>query len=413
MNTFAPSWPSAESMDRIDPLWRFPSEFPLSSSCMYLDGNSLGLRFHPAEETLQSILDSLRQYGVNGSSQGPHAWCGLSQKLGAAIAPRVGTESDQVIPTVTFHQLLSTLYHPAPERYKVLAGPMPSPLRLHGYNTEHALVHMPSRAGMTFDKDDITRVLVEHAALVVLALILYVRGQWLHMPRLITAARDRDIIMGFDLPHSVGVIPHHLTDCGLVFDFWCTGKYLKNSPASIGRQDVARRHFSQCPGLAGWFRSVHNVQLDLSHTLAPAPGARAYPISTSHVLSMAPLLGTLSKSSKTGIDAIRQKSLHIIRCLMNWVSLRLTDQGFSLATPADSAAPGDHISLAHPEAVGICRALKARHDIPDYRPPQVIRLAPAPFYTRYGDWWNGVDQLRLKMKKRAYEPFPQTREVIA
>ena len=67
----------------------------------------------------------------------------------------------------------------------------------------------------------------------------------------------------------------------------------------------------------------------------------------------------------------------------------------------------------HPEAVRICKALKARRVIPDYRPPQVIRLAPAPLYTSYRDLWNAVEQLRLIMEHREYEQYPRTREVIA
>ncbi len=426
MSTFDPTPQFADSLDRSDPLARFRSEFPLSQSCIYLDGNSLGLLSHRANDSLQAILDSWRQYGVDGWSEGPHAWFDLPGKLGALMAPLVGADPDEVIvtgsTTVNLHQLVSTFYHPTPQRYKILADSLTFPsdiyalhsqLRLRGYDPEDALVQVPSRDGMTLDEDDIIQAMAEDVALIVLPSVLYVSGQWLDMPRLTAAARERGILIGFDLAHSAGVMPHHLRDWGVDFAFWCTYKYLNGGPGSVAGLYVARRHFSEPPGLAGWFSSEKSMQFDLSHTLVPAPDTGAYQIGTPHLLSMAPLVGSLPMFAEAGMEAIRQKSLQASRYLMDLVSWRLAEYGFSLATPADDARRGGHAALVHPEAVRICKALKARRVIPDYRPPQVIRLAPAPLYTSYRDLWNAVEQLRLIMEHREYEQYPRTREVIA
>jgi kynureninase len=40
------------------------------------------------------------------------------------------------------------------------------------------------------------------------------------------------------------------------------------------------------------------------------------------------------------------------------------------------------------------RALIARQVIPDFRPPDMIRLGPAPIYTRFVDVWDAMDRLR-------------------
>jgi kynureninase len=43
--------------------------------------------------------------------------------------------------------------------------------------------------------------------------------------------------------------------------------------------------------------------------------------------------------------------------------------------------------------------------IPDFRPPNVLRLGPAPAYTRFVDVWDAMDRLRKVMDARAYERF--------
>jgi adenylate kinase len=43
------------------------------------------------------------------------------------------------------------------------------------------------------------------------------------------------------------------------------------------------------------------------------------------------------------------------------------------------------VALEHAEALRISRALRQRGVVPDFRPPNVIRLAPVPLYTRYRD----------------------------
>ena len=50
--------------------------------------------------------------------------------------------------------------------------------------------------------------------------------------------------------------------------------------------------------------------------------------------------------------------------------------------------------MRHPKAKNIVQALIARGVIPDYRPPDLIRLGPAPLYTRFVDAWDALDRLR-------------------
>jgi kynureninase len=53
------------------------------------------------------------------------------------------------------------------------------------------------------------------------------------------------------------------------------------------------------------------------------------------------------------------------------------------------------VSLAHPNAKAFVRALIKESDvITDFRPPNIVRVAPVPLITRFVDVWDGMDRLR-------------------
>jgi kynureninase len=52
------------------------------------------------------------------------------------------------------------------------------------------------------------------------------------------------------------------------------------------------------------------------------------------------------------------------------------------------------VSLAHPEASRVSRALVVAGVVPDFRPPNLVRLCPAPAYTRFVDVWDALDRMR-------------------
>jgi len=57
-------------------------------------------------------------------------------------------------------------------------------------------------------------------------------------------------------------------------------------------------------------------------------------------------------------------------------------------------------------------ALKARGIIPDFRPPNIIRLAPIPLYVSYHDVWKVVQHLKAVIDNEELEKFSTERGVV-
>jgi kynureninase len=416
----------AESLDHQDPLRSFREEFYLPEKDLYLDGNSLGLMSKRAEKSLLGLADSWRSLGIDGWMAGQYPWFTLSEKLGEMCAPLVGAKANEVIitasTTTNLHQLVATFYKPQGKRTKILADELNFPsdiyalqsqLQLKGLDPKEHLIQVKSRDGRMIDEQDIIDAMTEEVALIILPTVLYRSGQLLDIEKLTSEAHKRGILIGFDGCHSVGAIPHHFNKWGVDFAYWCTYKYLNSGPGGVGALYVNEKHFGTMPGLTGWFGSDKEKQFDMEHTFTQASGAGAYQIGTPHLLSTAPLIGSLELFAEASIEAIREKSLKLTNFLMELIQSELGEFNFIIGNPLDDTRRGGHVALEHPEAARICKALKAAGVIPDYRNPNIIRLAPVAFYTSYVDVWHTVQILKRIMEEKLYEKFENKREVIA
>jgi kynureninase len=416
----------AKQLDKEDILRDFRNEFYLQPNTIYMDGNSLGLLSKRAEKTLLESLEDWKIHGIDGWMQGNHPWFFMAETLGEKLAPLVGAAPEEVVvtgsTTVNLHQLVSTFYQPEGKRTKILADELTFPsdiyalqsqLRNHGFDPEDHLIRVKSRDGRCIEEDDIIAAMTDDIALIVLPTVLYRSGQILDMKRLTREAHQRGILIGFDGCHSVGAIPHAFSEWGVDFAYWCNYKHLNGGPGSVGGLYVNRKHFGTMPGLAGWFGSTKEKQFDMEHTFTPAQSAGAYQIGTPHVLSCAPLLGSLEIFAEAGIENIREKSLKINQYLMDLIEHELPDMGFVIGNPREDVRRGGHISLEHEEAARICKSLKEHGIIPDFRAPNIIRLAPVALYSSYAEVWQVVQVLKTIMTEKHYKKYPNTREVVA
>ena len=74
------------------------------------------------------------------------------------------------------------------------------------------------------------------------------------------------------------------------------------------------------------------------------------------------------------------------------------------APRATRRGASSHVSVTHPQAWPICRALIERASVvPDFRGPDAIRLGVAPLYTSHADVWDALDRLRDLVERGEHE----------
>lgn len=416
----------AQDRDASDPLRSFRDRFYVQPGRIYLDGNSLGLASKEAEAAVLRALEDWKRQGIDGWTAGDRPWFYMAEELGALQSGLMGATPAELVvtgtTTVNLHTLVATFYRPAGRRTKILADELNFPsdiyalqsqIRLKGGDPAADLVLAASRDGRTLAEDDLIAAMTDEVALVILPAVLYRSGQLLDMERLTRAAHARGILIGFDCCHAAGAVPHHLHDWQVDFAFWCTYKFLNGGPGSVATLFVHERHFGTLPGLTGWFGSHKEKQFDMALEFTQAPNAGAWQISSPNIFSAASLYGSLALHNEAGMAAIRRKSLDQTGYLIFLLDEVLTPHGFSVGNPREAARRGGHVALEHPEAIRICKALKEHGVIPDFRPPNVVRLAPVALYNTYSELWQTVQILKRIVDERLYEKFSGQRGTVA
>lgn len=403
-----PEWTRAavRALDSKDPLAPLKKLFHVAPGLLYFNGNSLGLLSRPAEQAVRDVLEVWGSTGIDGWFTGSRPWLGMMDKISALLAPLVGADPREVTTanstTVNLHQLLSTLYRPTGPKRKILVDEtifcsdlyaIQSHLRLRGLDPVGDLIIVPTVDRVLLAEETLAQRMADDVVFAVLPSVVYHTGQLLDMQRLVEEARRRDIVIGFDCSHSIGCVPHELSRWGADCAFWGGYKYLNGGPGAVGGLYLNQRHFGRAPGLAGWFGCPKDRFLEMNPQFDPAGDAEALQISTPFVLSMAPLLGSLSIIAGAGIDNLRAKSLQLNRLLMDLVDERLRHRGVSVITPREDHRRGGHVALAHPEAEALCRMLHERQVVADYRRPDILRLCPSPLYSSFEDCWDVIERL--------------------
>jgi kynureninase len=418
----------ARKLDLEDTLARFRESFYAPNQTIYMDGNSLGLMCKDSRSSVLRVLDEWATLGVRGWLEARRPWFYFSEQLGAMCASLVGAAADEVIAsgttTANIHQLVNTFYRPSGERKKIIADELDFPsdiyalrsiMKLRGTNPDTDLILAPSADGRLLDESKLVELMDDSVALVFLPSVLYRSGQLLDIRHLTREAHRRNILIGFDCCHSVGSVPHQFDEWGVDFGLWCSYKYLNGGPGSTAFLYVNKEHFDREPGLAGWFGYVKEKQFDMSLEFEHSRNAGGWQISSPAILSSAPLEGSLKVTLDAGIETIREKSLKMTSYLMYLVDHLLSQSpyDFSIGTPREDERRGGHVAIEHDEGLRIGEALRFRGVTPDFRPPNILRIAPIPLYNTYHEVWQVTQHLKDIIDKREYERFSKERKAIS
>ncbi|WP_202080294.1 kynureninase [Caldalkalibacillus salinus] len=424
---------TALQLDQEDTLQGFRNQFYGVDDHIYMDGNSLGLMSKKAEQSVLRVLQDWKELGIDGWMNGDIPWYYYAEKSAEIQASLLGAKPNEVIvtgsTTVNLHQLMATFYRPQGNRKKILADALNFPtdiyalqsqVQLHGFDVDETLLLVPSEDGRTINEKTVVEWMDRHhdeIAIVMLPAVLYRSGQLLDMAYLTKEAHDRGLLIGFDLCHSAGSVEHDLHEWGVDFAFWCNYKYFNSGPGSVASLYVHEKHHGAVPGLAGWFGTQKDKQFDMSLSFEPEPSAGGFQIGTPHMLSMAPVHGSMQLFQEAGMTNIRKKSLaltdYLVKLVQAYNEQVDEEKRLTIGTPLKAENRGGHIALEHSEAPRICKALKDAGVIPDFRSPNVIRLAPVALYTRFIDVYHMMTTLAQIMNEEQYKKYEQGRDVVA
>jgi kynureninase len=421
-----PALEHARALDAADPLaaWhdRFvlPRDAATGRDLVYLCGHSLGAQPVLAAEYVEEVMRDWRSLAVEGHFTGRHPWMTYHQRLAPALADLVGAEPLEVVAmnslTVNLHLLLASFYRPTGERRAILleqsAFPsdrhaIESQVRHHGLDPAHELIEVGPRPGEDcLRTEDLVATIEREGARIATVLlpgVQYLTGQVLDLESITAAARRAGCCVGWDLAHAVGNVPVRLHDTGADFAVWCSYKYLNGGPGAVAGAFVHARHAhdSGLPRLAGWWGHDPATRFLMGPGFRPAPGADGWQLSNPPILAMAPLVASLEHFSTAGLPALRRKSIELTGYLERLVQQRLAGR-VQVITPAEPQARGAALSLRllglpRDRARQVFEGLRRRLILPDWREPDVIRAAPAPFYNGYADAWRFVDALQAEL----------------
>jgi len=396
----------AASQDAADALAPLRAEFLFppaddGSDCLYFAGHSLGLQPRASRDAVLAELDDWARLGVEGHFAARNPWLPYHELLTDATARLVGAKPSEVVVmntlTVNLHLMLVSFYQPSGRRTKILmeSGAFPSDryavasqVKLHGLDPQQTIVQLAPRAGeATLRHDDILAAIAElgdSLALVLLGHVQYLTGQAFDLPAITAAGHAVGACVGFDLAHGVGNLALALHDSQADFAVWCNYKYLNAGPGGLGGAFVHERHHdADLPRLNGWWGHDKASRFEMPTDFQAIRGAEAWQLSNPPILPLAALRASMALFERAGIQALRQKSVRLTAYLETVLA---AVPGLTQLTPRDPTARGAMLTVrVHGDAGALVAKLHAGGARIDLRAPDVIRIAPAPLYTRFAD----------------------------
>ncbi len=380
---------SCLAQDRDDPLGFARERFELPPGVIYLDGNSLGALPKSVRPRMADVVT--REWGQDLiGSWNSAGWYAAPGRAGGKLARLLGAKPSEVTITdsisVNLFKLLVAAARMRPGRREILAEAGNFPSDNHIVESAARMLGLVTRF---VPAGEIAASVTRDTAVATLSHVNYRTAAMQDMTAVTAAIQEAGALAVWDLAHSSGAVALDLDGSGADFAVGCGYKYLNGGPGAPSHVFVAERHqaaFDQ--PLQGWFGHADPFRFD--DGFAKAPGIRAALCSTPPMLSLLAFEAALDAFDGIEMHDLAAKGRALCDLFIALADEKLARFGVTLATPRDGARRGSHVSLRHPEAFGIVRALIARGIVGDFRAPDAMRFGFAPLYIRFVDIYDAV-----------------------
>ena len=400
----------ARELDKEDPLAKFREEFHFpkvrDQKVIYFTGNSLGLQPKRTGQYVEEIMRDWRELAVEGHFYADKPWWDYHERLAKPLTSIIGAKEHEITVmntlTVNLHLLMVSFYRPTADRYKILVEEKAFPsdqymissqLRFHGIDPAEAIIEIKKRDGEHYWRtSDILQKIEEvgnELALVLIGGVNYYNGQVFDMEKITSASREAGAVVGWDLAHAVGNVKLDMHNWGADFAAWCSYKYMNSGPGNASGVYIHERHLGRTdiPRFEGWWGTKKESRFLMKPDFEAIDTADAWQISNPPVLSLAPYLASLEMFDEVGMDALIEKR-NKLTAYLEFVLKKVSEQvegDFEIITPP---VRGCQLSVfLHGEGRSLFDYLMREGVIVDWREPNVIRLAPAPFYCSFEDMY--------------------------
>lgn len=400
----------AQSLDAQDDLSTYRDEFIFpkinGKEVIYFTGNSLGLQPKRTKSFVDEVMKDWAELAVEGHFYAEKPWWDYHERLAEPLAKVVGALPEEISVmntlTVNLHLMMVSFYNPTQKRFKILCEEKAFPsdqymfqsqVRFHGLDPDETIVEIKKREGEHHwrTEDILAKIeeLGDELALVLIGGVNYYNGQVMDMEVITKAGKAVGANVGWDLAHAVGNVELKLHEWDADFASWCSYKYMNSGPGNASGIFVNKKHLNKkdIQRFEGWWGTKKETRFLMKPEFEPMENADAWQISNVPVLSVAPYLASLTMFEEVGMDKLIEKR-NLIVSYLEYILHEIdkeVDSTFEIITPADR---GCQLSVfLHGQGKALFNYLMENGVVTDWREPNVIRLAPAPFYSTFEDMY--------------------------
>ena len=412
--TFINTREFAQSLDAQDELRKYRDEFHFphvnGKQVIYFTGNSLGLQPKRTKSYVDEVMSDWANLAVEGHFYSDKPWWDYQERFAVPLSDIVGAKPAEVgvmnTLTVNLHLLMVSFYNPTPHKYKIICEEKAFPsdqymfqsqVKFHGFDPKDAIVEIKRREGeANIRLEDVLAKIEEvgsELALVLIGGVNYYTGQVFDMKTITAAGQKHGAYVGWDLAHAAGNIKLELHDWNVDFAAWCSYKYMNSGPGNASGFFVHEKHHNdkELKRFAGWYGHNKERRFKMEPDFDPVHGADGWQISNLPILSLAPYLASVEMFAEVGMDKLIAKRNLItsyLEFVLHEIDKELEGADFEILTPSNQDERGCQLSVyLHGQGRELFEKLMKNGVITDWREPNVIRLAPAPFYCSFEDMY--------------------------
>ena len=416
----------AKSLDAQDELRKYRDEFHFphvnGKQVIYFTGNSLGLQPKRTKSYVDEVMTDWANLAVEGHFYSDKPWWDYQERFAVPLSDIVGAKPAEVgvmnTLTVNLHLLMVSFYNPTPHKYKIICEEKAFPsdqymfqsqVKFHGFDPKDAIVEIKRREGeANIRLEDVLAKIEEvgsELALVLIGGVNYYTGQVFDMKTITAAGQKYGAYVGWDLAHAAGNIKLELHDWNVDFAAWCSYKYMNSGPGNASGFFVHEKHHNdkELNRFAGWYGHNKERRFKMEPDFDPVHGADGWQISNLPILSLAPYLASVEMFAEVGMDKLIAKRNLItsyLEFVLHEIDKELEGADFEILTPSNQEERGCQLSVyLHGQGRELFEYLMKNGVITDWREPNVIRLAPAPFYCSFEDMYEFGQILKRGIQK--------------